>query len=45
MGCHIQPGAVVAMRAALLEEVVPEVPMLLGCGITAAFICLCIPKT
>ncbi len=30
------PGAVVAVSAILLQEVVPEVPVLLGCSITAA---------
>ncbi len=30
------PGAVVAVSAVLLQEVVPEVPVLLGCSITAA---------
>ncbi len=30
------PGAVVAMSAVPFQEVVPEVPVLLGCSITAA---------
>ncbi len=30
------PGAVVAMSAVFLQEVVPEIPVLLGCSITAA---------
>ena len=34
------PGAVVTVSAALFEEVVPEVPVLLGCSIAAATVCL-----
>ena len=34
------PGAVVTVSAALLEEVVPEVPVLLGRSIAAATVCL-----
>ena len=34
------PGAVVAMCAAILQEAIPEVPVLLSCCITAASVCL-----
>ena len=30
------PGAVVAVSAVPFQEVVPEVPVLLGCSVTAA---------
>ena len=34
------PGAIVAMSAVPFQEVVPEVPVLLGRSITAAPVCL-----